>query len=57
MKKIMVIGSILISGFLFSCSNDDDQDMSVYSGNTELFGTGGEDEQTPPPPTLIEPEP
>lgn len=52
----MIIGSILISGVLFSCSNDEDQDLSVYSENTELFATGGEDEQTPPPPPVIESE-
>lgn len=57
MKNRVVIGVIIISGFLFSCTSEDDQDMSVYNQNTE-FATGGEDEQTPPiPPVIIDPKP
>lgn len=50
MKKIIVIGIVLVSGVLFSCTNEDDQDVSAYNEKTELVATGGEDEQTPPPP-------
>ena len=50
MKKIILIGIILINGMLFSCSNEDDQDLNVYQNETEIYGTGGEDGQLPPPP-------
>lgn len=35
---------------LFSCSNEDDQDLNAYQKDTEIYGTGGEDGQLPPPP-------
>ncbi|MDX1828763.1 MAG: hypothetical protein R3342_04370 [Lutibacter sp.] len=51
MKKILLLtGIILINGMLFSCSNDDDQNLDTYQNNVELFGTGGEEGITPPPP-------
>jgi len=50
MKKFILLGIILINGMLFSCSNDEDQDLSAYQQNTELYATGGEDGQLPPPP-------
>ena len=50
MKKFILIGIILTNGMLFSCSNDDDQDLSTYQKGTEMFATGGDDGQTPPPP-------
>lgn len=50
MKKFILLGIILMNGMLFSCSNDDDQDLSAYQKGTEMFATGGEDGQTPPPP-------
>lgn len=51
MKKIFILlGIILINGMLFSCSNDDDQDLSLYQQDTEFYGTGGEDDHIPPPP-------
>jgi hypothetical protein len=51
MKKIIILlGIILMNGMLFSCSNDEDQELDIYQQNIELFGTGGEEEQIPPPP-------
>jgi len=65
MKKRILIGIILLNGMLFSCSNEDDQDLNAYQKETEIYGiggedgqllppltygTGGEDEQLPPPP-------
>ncbi len=50
MKKIILLGIILMNGLLFSCSNEDDQDLSSYQKETEVYGTGGEDQQLPPPP-------
>ncbi|NOR27844.1 MAG: hypothetical protein GQ540_04870 [Lutibacter sp.] len=51
MKKVLILlGIILMNGMLFSCSNDDDQDLDAYQQNIELFGTGGEDDVIPPPP-------
>ena len=50
MKKIIVLGIILMNGMLFSCSNNDDQDLNAYQKDTEVYGTGGEDGQLPPPP-------
>ncbi len=52
MKKCILIGIILMNGVLFSCSNDDNQDLSSYQKETEVYGTGGEDGQLPPPPPL-----
>jgi hypothetical protein len=53
MKKILImIGIVLMNVTLFSCSNDDDQDLEAYRKNVEVFNTGGEDgDVTPPPPT------
>lgn len=39
-----------MNGMLFSCSNDDDQNLSLYQQDTEFYGTGGEEGQIPPPP-------
>lgn len=51
MKKTLILFAIiLMNGMLFSCSNDDDDNLDTYQQNIELFGTGGEDGQTPPPP-------
>lgn len=50
MKKFILLGIIIMNGMLFSCSNDDNQDLSAYQQDTELYGTGGEDGQLPPPP-------
>lgn len=50
MKKIILLGIILMNGMLFSCSNEDDQDLNAYQKETEVYGTGGEDGQLPPPP-------
>jgi len=52
MKRIFILlGIVLLNGVLFSCSNDDDQDLSAYQQNIEFFNTGGEDgDITPPPP-------
>ena len=44
-----------MNGMLFSCSNDDDQDLDSYQQNIELLGTGGDENQTPPPPPPIIP--
>jgi len=52
MRKIIFIGIILISGMQFSCSNDDDQDLSAYQQDTGNYATGGEDGQLPLPPPL-----
>ena len=41
-----------MNGMLFSCSNDDDQDLSLYQEGAELFATGGEGDVIPPPPPL-----
>ncbi len=49
-KTLILLGIILMNGVLFSCSNDEDQDLDAYEPNIELFGTGGEEEETPPPP-------
>ena len=38
----------MISGMLFSCSNDDD-DLNAYLSDSQVYGTGGEDGQTIPP--------
>lgn len=55
MKKIIVLlGVVLISGMLFSCSNDADEDLSYYEQEIEIQNTGGEDgdlNPPPPPPT------
>lgn len=51
MKKIILFGIIIASGLLFSCSNDDDSDLTIREGKSELFATGGEEDViTPPPP-------
>ncbi len=50
MKKFILLGIILMNGMLFSCSNDDDQNLSLYQQDTEFYGTGGEEGQIPPPP-------
>ena len=42
---------LCMSGMLFSCSNEDEQDLSMYVTDSTLYGTGGEEGQTPPPPT------
>ena len=58
MKKGIVMGIVLLSSVLFSCTNEDDQDISLYNEKIELMGTGGEDEQSlPPPPPIIVVEP
>jgi len=54
MKKVLIlIGIILMNGTLFSCSNDD-KDLDAYQQSIELYGTGGEEGQTPPPTPLPE---
>lgn len=51
MKKVFILlGIILMNGMLFSCSNDNDQDLSSYVEDVKPLNTGGEDDQTPPPP-------
>lgn len=50
MKKLFILlGIILMNGMLFSCSSDDDQDLSSYVEDVKPINTGGEEEQTPPP--------
>lgn len=56
MKKYILIGVVLISGFLYSCSKDDDQDLNNYQLDAQEYGTGGDDDQIkPPPPPIILP--
>jgi hypothetical protein len=51
MKKFILLGIILMNGMIISCSNDEDQDLSLYQQDTVLYGTGGEEDViTPPPP-------
>ncbi|WP_164975201.1 hypothetical protein [Lutibacter sp. HS1-25] len=50
MKKFILLGIILMNGMLISCSNDEDQDLSFYQEGLELFATGGENGELPPPP-------
>lgn len=50
MKKFILLGIILMNGMLFSCSNDEKDDLSLYQQDTELYGTGGEEGEIPPPP-------
>ena len=50
MKKFILLGIILMNGMLISCSNDDDQDLSMYLIDSALYGIGDEDGQIPPPP-------
>jgi hypothetical protein len=51
MKKIVVLlGIILLSSTQFSCSKDDDQDLSAYALEVDTQATGGEDGQILPPP-------
>ena len=52
-KKFILLGIILMNGMFFSCSNDDDQDLSAYQKGTEMFATGGDDGQIQPPPPPI----
>lgn len=50
MKKIVVLlGVVLISCTQFSCSKDDDQDLSAYTVEVDSQATGGEDGQILPP--------
>jgi hypothetical protein len=44
MKKIVFFG------MLFSCSNDDEQDLIMYMPDSTLYGDGGKEGHTPPPP-------
>jgi hypothetical protein len=55
MKKIILIGIIFISGFTYSCSNEDDLEIYNNQLNNQEYSTGGEDDQikTPPPPPPI----
>lgn len=46
-----MLAVVLMTGMQFSCSNDEDQDLSVYKKeNNKIYATGGEDGQIPPPP-------
>ena len=38
-----------MNGMLFSCSNDEDLELSAYQSDVETMATGEEEEQTPPP--------
>jgi len=44
-----------MGGMLFSCSNDDNEDLSTYQQDIEVFNTGGEDDDLPPPPPIPTP--
>lgn len=58
MKKLfIVLGIILLSGTQFSCSNDEDQDISSYVEDVKPLNTGGEDGEILPPPPPPEPQP
>ena len=51
MKKVLIVlGILFMNGTLISCSNDDDHDLDTYQTELKLYGTGGEDGDTPPPP-------
>jgi uncharacterized lipoprotein NlpE involved in copper resistance len=49
-KLILAIVLICLNMALFSCSNQEDNEMTLYENRTDLVGSGGEEEQTPPPP-------
>jgi len=53
MKKFILLGLILMNGMLFSCSNNDDQDLRAYQEGVEMFATGGDEGDIPPPPPII----
>jgi len=55
MKKFILLGFLLMGGMLFSCSNDDNEDLSTYQQDIEVFNTGGEDDDLPPPPPIPTP--
>ena len=49
-KLILALVFICLNMVLFSCSNQEDNEMTLYENRTDLVGSGGEEEQTPPPP-------
>lgn len=50
-----MLGIVLMNGLLFSCSNDENQELNLYQQDTEFYATGGEEDVTPPPPPETKP--